>query len=79
MRARAAAELHRPARRLARRPDRWHTQPLNAHVNPLGGGMGTLPALPPIGLTLQLMGPGRHPSGPAATLHAVELRHQEPS
>ena len=79
MRARAAAELHRPARRLARRPDRWHTQPLNAHVNPIGGAWAPLPALPPKGLALQLWGPGSHPSGPAATFHAIELRRQEPS
>ena len=44
----------------------------------MGGSLGTPPALPPSGLTLQLMGPGRHPSGPAATLHAVELRCLEP-
>ena len=79
LRARAAAELHRPARRLARRPDGWHTQPLNAHVNPIGGAWAPLPALPPKGLALQLWGPGSHPSGPAATFHAIELRRQEPT
>ena len=39
--------------------------------------MGTLPALPPSGLTLHLMGPRRHPSGPSTTHHDIELRHQE--
>ena len=80
-RAEARIKLHPPTQRLTRRPTRWHPQPsrwrpkpFNAHVNPLGGGLGAPPALPPSGLTLHLMGPQHHPSGPATTLHAVELR-----
>ena len=48
-------------------------------VNPTGGSLGAPPALPPSGLTLQLMGPGRHPWGPAATFHTDELRRQQPA
>ena len=37
-------------------PDRWRPRPFDAHVNPIGGGLGGLPTTPPIGFSCVLKG-----------------------
>ena len=37
-------------------PYRWTPGPFDAHVNPIGGGLGGLPTMPPIGFSCALKG-----------------------
>ena len=41
--------------------------PTYAHVNPIGGGLGRLPTMPPIGFSCTLKGSCRQQRGPAAS------------
>ena len=39
------------ARYFTRGPDRWRPGPFPAHVNPIGGCVGGLPTMPPMGFS----------------------------
>ena len=43
-------------REVAAWPGGWRPGPLHAHVNPMGGGLGALPTMPPIGFSCALTG-----------------------
>ena len=58
----------------ARSPDRWwpgplpaHAGPIDAHVNPTGGGLDRPPTMPPIGFSCALKGSSYQQTGPAAS------------
>ena len=58
----------------ARSPDRWWSKlgrwtpgPIDARVHPIGGGLGRLPTMPPIGFSCALEGSCCQQRGPAAS------------
>ena len=50
------------------KPGRWTPGPIDAHVNPIGGGLGRLPTMPPIGFSCAWKGSCCQQRGPAASM-----------
>ena len=49
------------------KPGRWTPGPFHPHVNPIGGGLGRLPTMPPIGFSCAWKGSSYQQTGPAAS------------
>ena len=50
------------------KPGRWTPGPIDAHVNPIGGGLGRLPTMPPIGFSCAWKGSCCQRRGLAASM-----------